>query len=412
MDASRASPIKAAYVPIFMKGTRGFLSLFSILLLAAPVSFSHAEFARVGYINSASSAWENYTQLFDHTYTHIITTFLIPDGTGAIDPYDAAKPVVVEEGDNPFGIVLINRAQAQGSKVLVSIGGSTVSYKVYTDIASDPNAKANFIANVIDFVSTYDYDGVDANFEGWAGGTKAADRDIVDQLILDLAQNVKDACPGALFTVTLAPLYYLPASPSATVVNSDLIDMAHHMSYDFMSQKYPPNGPFRMPGSVLWLAWDEGTVERSVWGAFSYLYAKGYNLSKITGGIPFYLTDHSSWDSVRNDTDWSLVSLHASYLEKQHPADSRWVNDPEAIEAKIAEYKKIGLSGVMEWQVGKEGTTGDLSQALYDAATKQDPLVMPLTINFMPPLADCPGSYRRDSGGAYGLRGDYGWQSH
>ena len=49
---------------------------------------------------------------------------------------------------------------------------------------------------------TLDYDGVDANFEGWTGGTKVADRDSVGQLILDLARDVKDACPGALFTVT------------------------------------------------------------------------------------------------------------------------------------------------------------------------------------------------------------------
>ncbi|MEI6633031.1 MAG: glycoside hydrolase family 18 protein [Chlamydiota bacterium] len=407
MGASRASPVKATYALFPRDGALCRVCLLAILLLlCASARVTGAEFLRVGYINaSVSQPWKNYPQLFNLTYTHIITTFGVPDASGAIDWVDASDSFVIQR---------IHEAQAAGSKVLVSIGGSTVSYKVYVDIAADPDAKANFISNALAFVTNNDYDGVDANFEGWwypdVGTITALQRDNVDQLILDLAQAVKAARPGALFTVTLAPLYFLPVSPSAGVVNSDLVDMAHHMGYDFMDNATQPNGPFRAPGTAQWLYWSEGPVERSVRGAFSYLYANGYDLFKITGGVPFYVTDYASWDSVRADADWPSVGLHVSYLEKQHPVDGRWVNDAEAIDAKIAEYREIGLAGVMVWQVGEESPTGDLSQALYAAATRTEPWSFPRMVNFQPPLAECPDPYTRDNGTAYGTRGDYGWR--
>ena len=94
---------------------------------------ARAEFSRMGYINySVGQPWKNYPRLFDRTYTHIIATFLIPASDGTIDAVDAA---------DSFGAWVFPDAQAAGSKVLVSIGGSTVSYQVYIDISGDPAAK-------------------------------------------------------------------------------------------------------------------------------------------------------------------------------------------------------------------------------------------------------------------------------
>ena len=101
------------------------IALLLVLFFLAPVP-ARAEFERVGYINTREGGvWAHYDQLFNRTYTHIIVTFLIPDSSGAIEAYDAV---------DSFGAWIFPDAQAAGSKVLVSIGGSTVSYQVYIDI--------------------------------------------------------------------------------------------------------------------------------------------------------------------------------------------------------------------------------------------------------------------------------------
>ena len=391
-------------------------------LLLSPAAYTQVDFLRIGYINSAETPpWAKYDQLFDGTYTHIITTFLIPDNTGAIEAFDSA---------NSFGSWIFPDAQAAGSKVLVSIGGSTVSYKVYTDIAGDPVARQNFIDNVVTFLSVPDtpdveYDGVDINFEGWwfgdVGYIDPGQLAQVDQLTLDLAQAVKAADPNDVVTVTLAPLYFLPVSPSSSVVNSDSIDLAHHMSYDFMSNDAQPNGPFRAPGTQQWLYYNEGPVERSVWGALNYLDSRGYNFGKITGGVPFYTSDRQTWNDVRDDADWAAIALHSDYLEKQDPVFDYWANDTEAIDAKIDEYKNLGLRGVMVWEVGDEGgqngdpgkPQGDLSEVLYGAATRPKPIPtpwpFPKRINYQRVFTDIPEGFVKDNGSLYGTSGEYGW---
>lgn len=417
--------MKATYAPGYSGGVGCLFRHIAILfLLAVSAPVSRAEFARVGYINSREGGiWDHYLQLFNGRYTHIITAFLIPvvDATGAAD----GSVINVDAADS-FGALRVQEARDNGINVLVSIGGSEVPYQTYLDIDAntyDPGARARFISEVVTFVDNNNYNGVDMNFEGWGEGISEEDLEHIDQLILDLADAIRaDGHADRLVTVTLAPLYALPVSPSPSVVNDARITMAHHMGYDFDGVRTLPNGPYRVPGNTDGLSGGE----RSVYGAFSYLQAQGYDLSKVTGGVPFYTYGDGAWigipwNTIRGPVGyWSSIALHPDYLEKWDPETSYWANDAEAIAAKIAEYRKIGLAGVMVWQVGHEGVEGDLSTALYNAATSPDPaLVFPQMLNFQPPLAGAPASAKPDSGGPYGLRvfdagggstGSYGWR--
>jgi len=155
-------------------------------------------------------------------------------------------------------------------------------------------------------------------------------------------------------------------------VNSDLIDYAHHMSYDFFwGTMKSASGPFRAPGEILYPYMESSPIERSVYGSLNYLFNKGCSASKMTSGIPFYSTHVEAWNQIRDRADWASIPLDPDYLEKLEMEEARynWVNDPEAIAAKIREYKNLGLQGIIVWQVGLEGTTGDLSAAILEAAS-------------------------------------------
>lgn len=321
-----------------------------------PTPVNDPDWARVGYLNYAEGgSWSQLSQLFDGTYTHLILAFMLPDAAGNLQPASAAVD---------FGATLRQQARAAGTKVLFSVGGATVPYTTYTAIADDAAARTRFIANVVGAVQSGGYDGVDLNFEGWDGGMTTVDRDKVLALLGATAAAVKQADPTYVVTTALAPLYYIALSADCTLINSPAIDLAHHMSYDFDSGSAGPNGPWRAPGTVQWLHPGTENTERSVYGALTYLRDHGCNMAKITGGVPFYTTNKVAWNQARTATDWSTVPLHADYLEKRHPTQGYWANDPAAIAAKIAAYRTFGLGGVMVWQVGHEGSARDLSAAI------------------------------------------------
>src|SRR5215510_9359302 len=131
------------------------------LSVFASICFAGPRFHRIAYIHVATDDWAQYQQLFDGTYTHIITAFLVPDSTGQLLAVDAAQS---------FPLSLIHKAQAAGTQVLVAVGGASVSYQIYLDIARNPSVRKRFIQNVIRFVHERGHDGVDLNFEGWFEG--------------------------------------------------------------------------------------------------------------------------------------------------------------------------------------------------------------------------------------------------
>jgi Glycosyl hydrolases family 18/Cellulose binding domain len=328
------------------------LHVFASICSAGP------RFHRIAYIHVATDDWAQYQQLFDGTYTHLITAFLVPDSTGQLLAVDAAQS---------FPLPLIHKAQAAGTRVLVAIGGASVSYQIYLDIARNPSVRQRFIQNVIRFVYERGYDGVDLNFEGWFEGLTPAQRDEGNGLMRELARAVKSRSASSHVTVPLAPLYWLPISADCVLVNSPWIDMAHHMSYDFDVGSSGANGPWRVAGTQQYLYPGYAVTERSVWGALQYLLHQGCHADKLAAGIPFYNTAKEPWEVIEHRHDWRHVPLHPQFLEKADPRSGVWVTDAHAVAAKVQAYQQLGLAGVIVWQVGHEGPSATLSRALRSA---------------------------------------------
>src|SRR6478609_2837019 len=71
---------------------------------------------------------------------------------------------------NPKNLALINRAQTNGVKILVSIGGGAAStdktlQNRYFNLLTETN-RAGFVTKLVDYVSQHHFDGLDVDIEG------------------------------------------------------------------------------------------------------------------------------------------------------------------------------------------------------------------------------------------------------
>lgn len=334
---------------------------------APDTSTSFGEFLRFGYLDVPNGGWNwaDYDRLFDGSYTHLILSVIYPQADGSTLNFDSMMD---------FNTGFIAAAHAAGTKVLASIGASVTPFATYLAIAGDPAAKDNLINNLLQIIHDKDLDGIDLNFEGQYEGIGRTDMDAVNDLAYSIAEAVKEDDPSNMVTVTLVAAYFLPLGFDCEFVNSDVVDYAHHMSYNFAyGTTTAANGPWRAPGEEIWPHNETKPIERSVYGALKYLVDEGCKVKKLTGGIPFFSAQLELWNQIRDRADWGSIPLHPYYLEKLEDdvKPYNWMNDPEAVAAKVSAYRGFGLGGVMVWQVGQEGAAGDLTEALYDAATAE-----------------------------------------
>jgi GH18 family chitinase len=86
--------------------------------------------------------------------THINYAFLLPDANGTF--------VAPEHMDQLLAV--ITAAHAHGVKVLISVGGWGWD-EAFEAFAAQPPARAHFVRTLLEFVETYDLDGVDMDWE-------------------------------------------------------------------------------------------------------------------------------------------------------------------------------------------------------------------------------------------------------
>ncbi len=94
-------------------------------------------------------------QAEDMPYTHYILSFLIPDGQGGIKPSKDLQAVLADKQ-------ALARVQAAGKKIMVSVGGGTVTGKDWLKMGHNAEAVAAAIAAVVE---QHNLDGVDLDVE-------------------------------------------------------------------------------------------------------------------------------------------------------------------------------------------------------------------------------------------------------
>lgn len=228
-------------------------------------------------------------------YTIINYAFFKPNIDGTLEGTDAWADENLLEGEitdwnispktHRPNTSIVALAHNAGKKVLISIGGWTLS-KNFPKIAASDSARQKFVNECQRLIKKYNIDGVDIDWEypGYAehGGT-AADKDLFTKLITEIRQSFDD------LTLKTHKIYLLTAAFGAAASNMDNIDWAavtpklhsiNLMTYDFSgtwSGEAGHNAPLFAPDDNS----ADGAVKRLV---------QTYNVpsNKICMGIAFY----------------------------------------------------------------------------------------------------------------------------
>lgn len=93
--------------------------------------------------------------------THLIYTFVGINSDATIKILDSWNELEKGAIDRFNGL----RKQNPEIKTLIAIGGWNAESKVFSDVVADPNLRAAFIKNAIEFVSLHKFDGFDLDWE-------------------------------------------------------------------------------------------------------------------------------------------------------------------------------------------------------------------------------------------------------
>ncbi|MFJ6700307.1 chitinase [Streptomyces sp. NPDC091272] len=165
--------------------------------------------ALVGYLHASFANGSGYTRMAD-----------VPDSWDVID-LAFGEPTSVTSGDIRFGLcpvtecpnvesaaefkAAVKAKQAQGKKVLISIGGQNGQVRLTTAAARDM-----FVSSVSKIIDEYGLDGLDIDFEGHSLSLDTADTDFKNPttpVVVNLISAVKSlkARYGSDFVLTMAP---------------------------------------------------------------------------------------------------------------------------------------------------------------------------------------------------------------
>lgn len=64
------------------------------------------------------------------------------------------------------------KAQNSNLRVLLSIGGGSASSQTFSNIAADPGKRSNMVNSAREFLETYNFDGIDLDWEYPGGGDR------------------------------------------------------------------------------------------------------------------------------------------------------------------------------------------------------------------------------------------------
>ncbi|MFG3258857.1 chitinase [Streptomyces sp. NPDC048172] len=204
-----------------VRATGAALALLASGLLAVPAAASGSdappsraaaalpEHALVGYLHTSFANGSGYTRLAD-----------TPDSWDVID-LAFGEPTSATSGDIRFDLcpksecpnvetkdefkAAVKAKQAQGKKVLISIGGQNGQVRLTTAQARD-----TFVASVSKIIDEYGLDGLDVDFEGHSLSLDSGDTDFKNPktpVIVNLISALKTlkAKYGSGFTLTMAP---------------------------------------------------------------------------------------------------------------------------------------------------------------------------------------------------------------
>jgi chitinase len=201
--------------------------------------------------------------------THINYAFLTPNEDGSFAPI--GNPAELRE--------IVEKAHAEGVKVLISVGGWGWDDEFET-LAGDPTSRSTFVHSLADLIQEFQLDGADIDWEFPDPGTSSAN-------FLVVVQELRSALPHKLLTCAVVALG--PTGEGIPVASFDLFDFVNIMAYD----------DDRTNHSSYELAQD----------AIHFWLERGLPAAKAVLGVPFYSQPiyRPYWQIVEKDPQAAYV---------------------------------------------------------------------------------------------------------
>ncbi|MFC1780085.1 glycosyl hydrolase family 18 protein [Patescibacteria group bacterium] len=252
---------------------------------------------------------------------------------------------------------LINLCSTNNTKLIPTISNSSASE--LSTILNDANLLNNHVNSIVNEVNTYNYDGIDIDYELISGFDKEAFSNFIKILADDLHKN------GKVLTIAILwknDLDVLIENVSESRKAQDWREIGKHVD-EFRIMAYNFTSAADLPGPIAPRDWIRSILD--------YALENIEDDEKIVLGLPFYAyewTDGSKgakalvWTDIDNINDNSIIldELNSEYHEKELKYNINgttkviWYQDSEATEKRIELARTYGVNKFIFWRLGGE----------------------------------------------------------
>ena len=307
-------------------------TFFFILLSLAPLSAQ--TFKVVGYFPYYRFVLKD-DMAFDKL-THLNLSFANPDANGAFYlPF------------SPAPVIATARAQNPNIEIGISIAGGalTADWKAAYQKYMQPQFRSFFCHQIIDYVNTYGFDGVDMDLE-WNDVTPA-----YSPFVIELADSLE--AHGKWLTAAWPATYRYPDISNAAL---DVFDFINMMAYDLTGPWAPgspgPHSPYSFAQQGI-----------------AYWRMQGVASDRLTLGVPFYGYDFTNSSSTTSFTFKQIVAEDTANAYRDQ-SGMKYYNGIPTIEAKT-DLAVQEVSGIMIWEIGQDVLTPMKHFSLLDAIDRK-----------------------------------------
>lgn len=297
------------------------IKILLIFLLGSGVFLTAGAQRIIGYMPS----WAGDANAIQYSkLSHINYAFALPLSDGSIKAID-----------NPSKLqTIVSKAHAQGTKVLIAVGGwsdgGVPLDPTFEALAANATSRSRFVTACMNIVNQYGLDGVDIDWEYPDAGQSSSN---FDQLMSALSAQLKPQ--GKLLTAAVIGNGTTGNGVSATVFS--LVDWLNIMSYDANDFQH-------------------STYDYAL-QCLSYWSGRGLVKSKICLGVPFY--GRPTWESYA-----ALVNRGAN--PNADVFGNVGYNGITTIKNKTQHVKDNGYGGIMIWELSQDlNNNNSLLSAIY-----------------------------------------------
>lgn len=310
----------------------------------------------VGYYAAWKSGILPYNKVEYSNLTDIIVAFAMPDSDGTLSYYPGI----------PFP-QLVDSAHANGIKVLLSIGGAGGG-TYFPNVTADSSSRAVFIKNIVSFLTTNHYDGVDIDWESPANSQQT---DQLTALVREMRLEFDQLDTNWLITIAAPATDYFGQHFDYAAL-TQYVNWYNLMCYDFVGSWSTYSGH----NSPLYASPSDPVQAGADSNSFVYMTAsRQVPAGKLMVGVPFYavefnapglyakLTNNSTSNPVYSDIvddidsgwtySWDNVSK-VPYLTNSQLGKFITFEDTTSIKLKAEFSKRKGLGGMMIWELSQD----------------------------------------------------------